>query len=90
MSKSAAHEDQESLEQPYPPRGHGERLDRVEAPLAIIHRKTVPKNGHLEMLDHGVHHLPEGQSEETASEGTPPKPSCPRRLNQLSPPVQPP
>lgn len=74
------------MEQAHPPRGHGQRFHRVEAPLPIIHWKTVPKEGHLEMLDHGVHHLPEGQSEETAVRGD----TVQDELSTQNKPVQPP
>lgn len=74
------------LEQAHPRRGHGERFHRVEAPLPIIHWETVPKDGHLEMLDHGVHHLPEGQEEETAVRGD----TVLIQLSTKTQPVQPP
>lgn len=48
-----------STTQSYPARGHTKRVSSVEAFLPIINWQTVTKNGHLEMLNHGVHHLPE-------------------------------
>lgn len=41
----------------YPTSGNWKRASCVEASLSIINWKTVTKDSHLEMLNHGVHHL---------------------------------
>lgn len=42
----------------YPTGGNRKWVCGVEASLPIINWKIVTKDGHLEMLNHGVHHLP--------------------------------
>lgn len=43
----------------YPTSGDRKWVSSVEASLSIVNWQTVTKDGHLEMLNHGVHHLPE-------------------------------
>lgn len=43
----------------YPTRGDRKWVSSVETSFPIVNRQTVTKDGHLEMLDHGVHHLSE-------------------------------
>ena len=33
----------------------------VEAPLPVVDRLAIPEDGDLEVLHHGVHHLPKQQ-----------------------------
>jgi len=43
----------------YPASGDRKWANSVEASLPIVNWQTVAEDSHLEMLDHGVHHLPE-------------------------------
>ena len=46
---------------PVPP--DGQRVGRVHVPLPVVARLPVPEDLHLEVADHGVHHLPGGERE---------------------------
>lgn len=43
--------------EPYPTSGNRKWASSVEAFLPIINWQTITEDGHLEMLNHGVHHL---------------------------------
>lgn len=45
-------------ERTYPASGNRKWVCSVQAFLPIVNWQTVTKNGHLEMFDHRVHHLP--------------------------------
>lgn len=51
----------------YPTSGDRKWASSVEASLPIVNWQTVTKDGHLEMLNHGVHHLPRKTKKENKS-----------------------